>query len=631
MRRIELLAPAKDFDTARAAILCGADAVYIGAAQFSARQAAGNSIETIREVVELAHRYYVRVYAALNTLLTDDELPVAEALIHQLYDIGIDGLIIQDTGLLELDLPPIPLIASTQMNNDTPEKVQFLESVGFSRVILARELSIEQIRAIRAATNVELEFFVHGALCVGTSGQCYMSYALGGQKTHGVPSCRSRSMLGTDNPSGERERPDKGGRSGNRGQCAQPCRRLYTLKDAAGKVLVKDRYLLSLKDLNLSAHLETLLDAGVTSFKIEGRLKDAAYVANIVGFYRQQLDALLAKRGLQKSSSGRSLLHFEPNPHKTFNRGFTTYGLANPSEPMGSMDTPKSMGEFVGTVKTVQKNWFELDGQAQLHNGDGICFFDAQRNLAGTVVNRVEGPRIYPQKIEELSAGVEIWRNYDHAFYKQLEKPAERKIAITMTLRETADGAALVGVDEDGSEAVFELTVEKQPAQKPEQARQTAITQLSKLGNTPFTCDQVTIDTANIYFFPVSVLNTLKRGLVEAMLEIRQKNRPKNSGSVIKNETPYPEKRLSFTGNVLNEKARTFYRRHGVEHMDPAAETGRSLHGERLMTTRYCLRSQLGLCDGGPAEPLILHDEDGRQFELRFRCGDCGMEIWWRK
>lgn len=600
MDDIELLAPAKDFQTAQAAILCGADAVYIGAAQFSARQAAGNSMETIRQVVELAHTYYVRVYAALNTLLTDDELPVAEAMVHQLYAMGVDGLIMQDVGLLELDLPPIPLIASTQMNNDTPEKVKFLESVGFSRVILARELTVKQIAAIRKETSIELECFVHGALCVGASGQCYMSYALGG-------------------------------RSGNRGQCAQPCRRLYTLKDMQGRAIVKDRYLLSLKDLNLSEHLEMLLDAGVTSFKIEGRLKDTAYVANVVGFYRQQLDTLLAKRGLRKSSSGRITLPFEPDPQKTFNRSFTDYGLTKADATMGSVDTPKSVGEFVGTVMQTGGNWFEVDGEAALHNGDGICFFDAAKKLVGTVVNRVDGRRVFPQRMDDITVGTAIRRNYDHAFSKQVQKLGERKIALTLTLRDTTGGVALQGTDEDGNKAVFELMTDKPLAEKQEQARQTAVTQLSKLGNTPFVCDGVNIETTAVYFFTVSTLNTLKRGLVEVMEIVRRQKRPQASGGVIKNETPYPAKRLSFTGNVLNEKARTFYRRHGVEHMEPAAESGRNLHGEKLMTTKYCLRKQLGLCQTAGAEPLILADEDGREFELRFRCDDCGMEIWKKK
>ena len=602
---IELLAPAKDVECARAAVLCGADAVYLGGAQFSARQAAGNTVESIRQVVELARPYYVKVYAALNTVLTDEELPAAEKLIHELYDAGIDGLIIQDAGLLELDLPPLPLIASTQMNNTTPEKVEFLEAVGFSRAILARELTLSQIRNIRKATSSELECFIHGALCVGLSGQCYLSYALGG-------------------------------RSGNRGRCAQPCRKRYTVIDLNGSEVLKDKYALSLKDLNLSEHLESLIDAGVTSFKIEGRLKDAAYVANIVGFYRRQLDTLLEKKGLRKSSSGRVYLDFEPDLRKSFNRGFTDYGIKGKAENLGSIDTPKSTGEYIGTVQSVRRDAFVLDGDVQLHSGDGICFFDAAGELAGTVVNQADGQTIQPQKIEHLRPGIKVWRNYDHLFSKQLQKCGERKIAIVMTLRETNDGMALTARDEDGNEAVFEMTVDKQPAQKPEQVWQTTVTQLHKMGNTIFECGDVRIETEQVYFFPVSTLNALKRGVVEKLLAVRLANTPRPSGGVKKNSEPYPTKTLTFTGNVLNEKAKAFYRRHGVEQVEPAAESGRNLHDECIMITKYCLRKQLDLCpkdagDVDAAEPLLLEDDEGHLLRAEFRCGQCGMEIYWIK
>lgn len=597
---IELLAPARDFEAAVAAILCGADAVYLGAPQFSARAAAGNSLDDIRRVVELAHVYYVKVYVALNTILTDEELPQAVSLIEQLHAIGIDGLIIQDMGLLEMELPPIPLIASTQTNNATVGKVKFLEQVGFSRVILARELTIDQIAAIRKETSVELECFVHGALCVGASGQCYMSYALGG-------------------------------RSGNRGTCGQPCRRLYTLKDTAGSVIVKDRYLLSLKDLNLSAQLEDLLDAGATSFKIEGRLKDAGYVANVVGYYRQKLDAILTKRQIKKSSSGTVSLNFTPDPSKSFNRGFTEYGVTGRRETMGSIDTPKSMGELIGQIAEVGNDWFTLAGDVQLHNGDGVCFFDADGRLSGTVINRVEAGRAVPQKMDGLKAGVELYRNLDHAFNKQLKTPAEpRKISVTLALFDTADGVAVKAVDEDGNEAVFELPVDKQAADKAEQAVETAQKQLSKLGNTPFACSDVRVETAQVYFFPVSVLNTLKRGAVEELLKVREANRPRLEVKAVK-PAASPEKRLTFTGNVLNTKARAFYETCGVAEIAAAAEAGQDLSGETVMTTKYCIRRELGLCEGytaeNGAEPLILVDEDGREFDIKFRCANCGMEL----
>lgn len=605
MNSIELLAPAKDIECARAAVLCGADAVYLGGPQFSARQAAGNTLDDIRQVVEFAKPYYVKVYVALNTLLTDAELPVAEKLIHELYAAGIDGLILQDAGLLELDLPPLPIIASTQMNNATPEKIKFLEAVGFSRAILARELTLPQIKKIRQETSLELECFIHGALCVGQSGQCYVSYALGG-------------------------------RSGNRGRCAQPCRKRYTVFDLNGSEVLKDKYALSLKDLNLSGHLESLIDAGVTSFKIEGRLKDAAYVANIVGFYRQQLDTLLEKKGLAKSSSGCVQLNFEPNPHKSFNRGFTDYGIKGACKHLGSIETPKSIGEPVGSVKKVSRDSFELDGSVQLHPGDGICFFDVEGELAGTTVNRVEGQTVWPQKTEHLRPGLKVWRNYDHVFSKQVQKLGQRKIAMTLTLRQTADGVSLTGRDENGNEAVFEMAVDKQPAQKSEQARATAVTQLAKLGNTIFECSDVRIETPEMYFFPVSVLNALKRGVAEQLLAARLDNRPQPQGGAVKNNVPHPETMLTFTGNVLNEKAKAFYQRHGVEQIEQAAESGRDLHDACVMTTKYCLRKQLDLCpvqsgETDDAEPLLLEDDEGHLLRAEFRCGRCGMEIFWVK
>lgn len=596
-----MLAPAKDGPTARAAIQCGADAVYLGAPRFSAREAAGNPISVIQEVTDFAHQYYAKVYVALNTLLYDDELPVAEKMIHQLYDVGVDGLIVQDTGLLELDLPPLPLIASTQMHNATAEKVKFWEEVGFSRVILARELTLEQIRQIRRQTHIELECFIHGALCVGASGQCYLSYALGG-------------------------------RSGNRGQCAQPCRRLYSLKDASGKMLVKDRHLLCLKDLNLSDHLEELLDAGITSFKIEGRLKDIPYVANVVGFYRQKLDAILSKRALRRSSSGTAHLRFEPNLEKTFTRGFTDYGLTGRASSLASLDTPKSIGEYVGTVTRVEKSCFTLDSDHDLHNADGICFFDRRRNLDGTVINKVEGRKVCPQEIRGICVGQEIYRNFDYVFSRQFTgRPAERKIRLSLVLQETSDNLVLSGTDEDGNQASVEISEAKQPADKKEAARQTIQAQVTKLGNTIFECSDLQLQTRDVYFLPVSKLNAAKRQLVEQLLQVRQANRPRPAGSIQGNAVPYPDKCLTFTGNVLNAKARAFYLRHGVETIAPAAESGPDLCGQVVMTTKYCLRRELGLCEGSgskaAAEPLLLEDEDGRQYPLRFHCGPCGMEI----
>ncbi len=599
--RIELLAPARDVPVAMAAIRCGADAVYVGAPQFGAREAAGNTISAIQQIVDFAHLYYARVYVALNTLLRDGELARAERMIGELHRIGIDGLIVQDVGLLELDLPPVSLIASTQMHNATVEKVQFLEAVGFSRVILARELSLDQIREIRRATTIELECFVHGALCVGASGQCYMSHAIGG-------------------------------RSGNRGQCAQPCRRRYTLKDRRGRILARNRHLLSLKDLNLADHLAELIDAGVSSFKIEGRLKDVAYVANTVGFYRRRIDAILAEKGLVRTSSGSSELAFEPNPEKTFSRGFTDYGLTGCRSDFGAIDSPKSMGEFVGTVARVEKSRFILADDHDLHNGDGICFFDGKRELDGTLVNRVEGRRVYPQKMHGIRTGQEIYRNYDRAFSGKLtDRAARRKIQLAMSIEEKPQGLTLTGRDEDGNEATVEIAGNSQPARNEDAARKTILAQLTKLGNTLFACREVRVQTNATYFLSVSQLNASRRELVERLMQVREANRPRSGGAVPKNAVPYPEKHPSYLGNVLNRKAEKFYRRHGVETIEPAAESGLDLSGRLVMTTKYCLRQELGLCEGirrgAAAEPLIIEDEDGRRFEVRFRCGPCAMEI----
>ncbi|HXN47484.1 MAG TPA: U32 family peptidase, partial [Bryobacteraceae bacterium] len=421
MTPVELLAPARDLECGIAAIDCGADAVYIGAPRFGARAAAGNTPEDIAALVRHAHKFWARVYVTLNTLLFDDELEPACRLAWQLHEIGVDGLIIQDAGLLECDLPPMPLIASTQMHNHTPERVAFLEHAGLRRAILARELTLDEIRAIRtAAPAIELECFVHGALCVCFSGQCLLSYALGG-------------------------------RSGNRGQCAQPCRRAYTLVDAEGRTLASDSHLLSLRDLNLSERLPDLLAAGVTSFKIEGRLKDRTYVANVVSFYRARLDdAMRAATGFERSSSGTSSPGFEPDLAKTFNRGSTTYFLDGRGQSVGSPETPKMTGEEIGRVVNVAPDSFTIDGPVELHPGDGLAFFGTDGHLRGTVVNVFRGRTVFPQKIEGIEPGTAIHRNHDHAFLSQVASArSERRIGVTMTL----DAAALTAVDEDGNRA----------------------------------------------------------------------------------------------------------------------------------------------------------------------------------
>jgi 23S rRNA 5-hydroxycytidine C2501 synthase len=607
---VELLAPARDLECGIAAIDCGADAVYIGAPRFGARAAAGNRIEDIAALGRYAHKYWARVYVTLNTLLTNDEIPAACRLAWQLHEAGVDGLIVQDTGLLECELPPLPLIASTQMHNHTPERVAFLEQVGFRRAILARELGIEEIRAIRqAAPRIELETFVHGALCVSYSGQCYLSYSLGG-------------------------------RSGNRGECAQPCRRAYTLMDGRGRTLAEERHLLSLKDLNLSEELPELLDAGVTSFKIEGRLKDRVYVSNVVAYYRARLDEALAAQGMARSSSGTITAGFTPNLAKTFNRGFTTYFLHGRGEPIGSPETPKMTGERVGRVVRmgdaagriagVSAGSFTLDGAEELHAGDGLTFFDRQGRLRGTSVNALRGRLVFPQKVEGIAAGTLIHRNHDHAFLSRVAGARnERRIAVRLVLR----GLTVTAVDEDGNRGEATLDAPFTAAEKPERAAETIRRQLEKMGDTGFVCAGVEIQTGPVPFVPVAALNAARRAVLARLSEVREQNRPRAEGRIVPNDAPFSEKELTYLGNVLNRKAEAFYRRHGVEKIEPAAESGLDLRGRKVMTTRYCILHQLGLCsrEGSArdfAEPLALIDDQGRRLELRFDCAQCEMEVW---
>lgn len=600
---VELLVPARDLECGRAAIDCGADAVYIGAPRFGAREAAGNTLDEIAELVRYAHTYWARVYVTLNTLLRDEEIPEAVRMAEALHGIGIDGLIIQDVGLLECDLPPVPLIASTQMHNATPERVAFLEQVGIRRAILARELSLDEIREIRRAATIDLEFFVHGALCVSYSGQCYLSYALGG-------------------------------RSGNRGQCAQPCRKPYTLVDARGEPVVRDSHLLSLRDLNLSDHLRDLLEAGIRSLKIEGRLKDRAYVANVVSHYRSRLDEVLPELGLRRSSSGTSRPGITPDVGKTFNRGYTPHFLHGPGEHIGAHDTPKMKGETLGKVTRVTPRAIVLDAQVTAHNGDGICFFDRKGELRGTRVHEVRGTMLSLASTEGIERGATLYRNHDHEFLAGLAKSRpERVIAVRLALGQSEAGFSLAAVDEDGVEASFTLPCPTEPARKPEQALAAVRTQLARCGGTGFECEEVVVELDEAPFVPLSMLNALRRGALDALLAARAEARPVAVGGARRNEAPFPETTLSFEGNVLNRHAEAFYRRHGVTAIEPAAESGLDLRGRRVMTTRYCLKRELGLCarEGSRvrhAEPLALVDDEGRRLELRFDCSRCVMQVY---
>jgi len=599
-RRIELLAPAKNSDAGIEAINHGADAVYIGAPQFSARASAGNSLEDIRKLTEYAHTYWAKVYVALNTIIYDSEFPVVEKYIHELYSMGVDALIIQDMGILNLSIPPIPLHASTQCDNRNIDKIRFLEEVGFSRAILARELSLSEIKVIAEQTHLQLEAFVHGALCVSYSGQCYISQALAG-------------------------------RSANRGECAQFCRMPYTLQNAKGKILAQNRHLLSLKDLNLSEHLEDLLDAGVSSLKIEGRLKEVSYVKNITAYYRKRLDEIFVKRPEYiRASSGRSIPFFVPDPAKSFNRGFTTYFFNGRNRIIASPETPKSLGEPIGNVKDLNRNYFTVSGQKIVHNGDGLCFVNGKKELQGFRVNKVEERKIFPAEMPTLYPGTTLYRNYDHEFEKTLsKKSAERKIGIDFELTENAFGFSLTAIDEDFCRATVALPFAKEPAQKDQQANYRE--QLSKLGNTPFELSKLTISLSKNLFIPSSVLSDLKRRTIDRLLSARKINYLQTRRTKPTVLPVYPQSNLTYLANVANKNAEAFYLRCGVKKIEPAFEIQKQ-ENVPVMFTKHCILYQSEFCkkekETSPdfKEPLYLVTGKNR-LRLQFDCAKCEMHV----
>ncbi|UBD61073.1 peptidase U32 family protein [Parabacteroides merdae] len=602
-RPIELLSPAKDLNCGIEAINHGADAVYIGAPKFGARSAAGNSLEDIRELCEYAHLYGARIYVTLNTILKEEELEEAERMIWDLWRVGTDALIIQDMGITRLNLPPIPLHASTQTDNRTPEKVRFLEAAGFTQVVLARELSLNEIRRISEATTVPLEVFVHGALCVSYSGQCYLSAALSG-------------------------------RSANRGECAQYCRLPYTMVDATGTEIVTHKHLLSLKDMNRSDQLEALLDAGVSSLKIEGRLKDVGYVKNITAYYRKKLDAVLSRRPeYRRASAGRSIYTFEPVAEKSFNRGFTPFLLEGRTADITAFNTPKSLGEPVGTVKEIKGNSFTVAGLKQLNNGDGLVFFNRKGELEGFRVNRVEANRVFPLDMPQLTPKTPLYRNFDQAFDKLLAKPsAERKLSVEIEFLDNPFGFTLCMEDETGARIMLTEPFAKELARREQQDN--IRTQLSKLGNTPFEASKVVVGLSENWFVPSSLLADMRRRGVEKLLEARRARYPRETVKRVQSSvsTPFPERQLTYLGNVANGKARSFYQDHGVEQIDPAFELS-PRKDVPLMFTKHCLRYSMGWCptyqkDKSPyKEPYYLLYKDTR-LRLQFDCKHCQMLVF---
>lgn len=602
-RRIELLAPAKDLNCGIEAINHGADAVYIGAPKFGARAAAGNSLDDIRALCEYAHLFGARIYVALNTILREEELPEAEQLIWELYRAGADALIVQDMGITRLNLPPIPLHASTQTDNRTPEKVKFLEAAGFTQVVLARELSLNEIRRIADATTVPLEVFVHGALCVSYSGQCYLSAALSG-------------------------------RSANRGECAQYCRLPYSMVDADGTEIVHDKHLLSLKDMNRADQLEALLDAGVWSLKIEGRLKDVTYVKNITAYYRMKLDAVLARRPeYRRASAGKSTYAFEPVPEKSFNRGFTPFLLHERTGDITAFNTPKSLGEPVGTVKELKGNSFTIAGVKQLNNGDGLAFFNSRGELEGFRVNRVEANRVFPLDMPDIKPKTPVYRNFDQAFEKQLAKPsAERKLAVKVEFLDNAFGFTLVMEDETGARVMLTEPFNKELARRDQQDN--IRTQLSKLGNTPFEASEVCVTMSENWFVPSSLLADMRRRAVEKLQSDRMMRYRRELARKVEpgKELPFPERQLTYLGNVSNSRATAFYKAHGVETVADAFEL-KPAKDVPLMFTKHCLRYSMGWCptyqkEKSPyKEPYYLIYKDTR-LRLKFDCKECQMLVY---
>ena len=492
-RHLELLSPAKNADFGIEAINHGADAVYIGGPAYGARAKAPNSVEDIAKLVKHAHRFNAEVFVTLNTIFHDNELEGARAIVYQLYDAGVDALIVQDMGLIEMDLPPIQLHASTQSDIRTIEKARFLDQVGFSQIVLARELDLKTIQQISDVTTCNLEFFVHGALCVAFSGQCFISHA-------------------------------HTGRSANRGECSQECRLPYRLEDSQGRVIGNDKHYLSMKDNDQSVNLRALIGAGISSFKIEGRYKDLPYVKNATAHYRQLLDEILIDMPeYAKTSTGLTTFSFRPQPEKTFNRSATDYFVNGRKADIGAFDTPKFSGEEVGKVTKVMKDHFEVDSQIDLHNGDGLCFFDVHKELVGMRINTAEGKRLTPNEMpEDMRRGMTIYRNRDHAFMRLLEKDsAIRKIPVDMQLYETPEGFELSVTDSDGLGVTVFCRLEKQSAQQVEKAEESLRENLAKLGGTDFVAKTISLNLSQPWFVPASTINGLRRNAIEQLAQVR--------------------------------------------------------------------------------------------------------------
>ncbi|KAF2510029.1 U32 family peptidase [Flavobacterium zhairuonense] len=608
-KKIEILAPARDLIGGIAAINSGADAVYIGAPQFGARSNANNSIEDVAELVKYAHLFNAQVFVVINTILYDNELETCRAMIWELYDIGVDALIIQDMAIMEMDLPPIVLHASTQANNRDADKIKFLKDAGIKRVVLARELNLHQIKTIYDHADVELEFFVTGALCVSFSGNCYMSVA-------------------------------NGERSANRGSCAQNCRLPYNLIDGNGDTLIRNSHLLSIKDLDISDQIPNLIEAGIVSFKIEGRLKDVAYVKNNVSYLRQKLDSYLEGPGSDKytkASSGKCTYTFDSALNRTFNRGYTDYFVNDRHSSIGSWESPKSKGQYIGKLIRTVGGAYEIENGELLNNGDGLCFINENNEADGIYVNKAENGKVYPNVLKEIKDGTFIYRNNDAAFIKIVEREdsAVRKLSTTLLLTETETGFHLIATDEDGNVSTVNLEHPKEQTKTGESIEENIKTQLAKTGFTPYTADEINIMFSQNWFLPISKINEMRRTVYDQLTEIRLANYVREEHQLVKTSHPYPETKLDFMYNVSNKTARKFYERHGVTEIEKAFELQWDPGKSRVMTTKYCIKYELKKCPIHQKdivgvkvkEPLVLKQGE-LEYKLKFNCKPCEMEIW---
>ena len=606
-KKIEILAPAKDLLHGMAAINSGADAVYIGAPQFGARSNAHNSIEDVAALVQYAHLYHAQVFVVINTILYDNELETCRQMIWELYHIGVDALIIQDMAIMEMELPPIVLHASTQANNRDPKNIKFLADAGIKRVVLARELNLHQIKEISEATDVELEFFVTGALCVSFSGNCYMSVA-------------------------------NGERSANRGSCAQNCRLPYNLIDGHGETLIKNSHLLSIKDFDVTDQIPNLIEAGIISFKIEGRLKDIVYVKNNVSFLRKKLDAFLEQNpNYTKASSGKCTFTFDSELNRTFNRGYTDYFVNERHQSIGSWESPKSKGQYIGKLIRTIGNSYEIENGHLLNNGDGLCFINEYNEADGIYVNKAENGIIYPNVLKEIKDGTFIYRNNDAAFIKIVEREdsAVRKISTSLVLTENETGFELTATDEDGYISKVQLEHAKETTKNNLSIEDNIKTQLAKTGFTPYTADEITTQFSENWFLPISKINEMRRTVYEQLTEIRLANYKREEHQIVKTNHPFPVDQLDFTYNVSNKLARKFYERHGVTEIEKAFELQWDPGKSRVMTTKYCIKYELERCpkyhpehrDKKVKEPLVLKQGE-LEYKLKFNCKPCEMEIW---